>query len=208
MAQDRLVIGMVATSQKYRASGLRPVVLSDDRAGETATFDSATEGMPYPMVGGTDLYGKDFIVPLTIKGKNDQMHFPEAVVSVSRDRNIVATPVLNGKGTVKEMITDGDLKVSISLAVVSTSKDGDYDGHSTRIYDTYPYKGVERMRKLLDEPERLDIVSPFLERFDLDGGDFGIVVESYSVKQDTASNRQVVEITAVSDYDYNLLVES
>ena len=67
---------------------------------------------------------------------------------------------------------------------------------------------MERLRKLLDEPERLDIVSPFLERFDLDGGDFGIVVESYSVKQDTASNRQVVEITAVSDYDYNLLVES
>ena len=208
MGQDRLVIGMVATSQKYRASGLRPVVLSEDRTGETATFDSATEGAPYPMVGGTDLYGRDFIVPLTIKGKNDQMYFPEAVVSVSRDRNIVATPVLNGKGTVKEMITDGDLKVSISLAVVSTSKEGDYDGHSTRIYDTYPYKGVERLRKLLDEPERLDIVSPFLERFDLDGGDFGIVVESYSVKQDTSSNRQVVEITALSDYDYNLIVES
>ena len=76
-----------------------------------------------------------------------------------------------------------------------------------RIYDTYPYKGVERLRKLLDTPDRLDIVSDFLTLFDLDGGDFGIVVESYSVKQDTHLNRQIFEIQAVSDYDYNLLIE-
>ena len=159
------------------------------------------------MVSGTDLFGKDFIVPISIKLDNETMFFPEAVVNISRERNIVATPVLNGKGTVKEMITNGDLNLSISLAIVSTSEDGDYDGHSTKYYDTYPYKGVERLRKMLDEPKRLDIVSDFLKLFDLDGGDFGIVVKSYSVNQETATNRQVFEITAVSDYDYNLLIE-
>lgn len=194
---------------KYAVSGLHPTILSPDRKGkiEEAALETVQNGAQYPMVSGTDLFGTDIIVPISIKLDNETMFFPEAVVNISRERNIVATPVLNGKGTVKEMITNGDLELSISLAIVSTSEDGDYDGHSQRYYDTYPYKGVERLRKMLDEPRRLDIVSDFLKLFDLDGGDFGIVVKSYSVNQETATNRQVFEISAVSDYDYNLLIE-
>lgn len=204
-----LLPATLAAQAKYAVSGIRPSALSRNQDGklEDALLESAGQGAQYPMVSGTDLFGKDFIVPISIKLDSETMFFPEAVVNISRERNIVATPVLNGKGTVKEMITNGDLNLSISLAIVSTSEDGDYDGHSTRYYDTYPYKGVERLRKMLDEPKRLDIVSDFLRLFDLDGGDFGIVVKSYSVNQETATNRQVFEITAVSDYDYNLLIE-
>ena len=180
------------TGVKYAASGLR--VHPDD-------------ALPYPLVSGKDLYGKDLVVSLSMRSPEDTIYFKEAVVNVSRERTIVATPVLNGKGTVKEMITDGDLSLSMSVAVISTSEDGDYDGNATGYYDTYPYKGVERLRKLLDTPERIDIVSDFLKLFDLDGGDFGIVVKSYSLNQDTHTNRQVFEIQALSDYDYNLLIE-
>lgn len=204
-----LLPATVASRAKYAVSGLHPSILSNNRDGssEDSALETSEQGAAYPMVSGKDLFGRDIVIPITIRGNEDTMYFPEAVVNISRERNIVATPVLNGKGTVKEMISDGDLKVSISLAIVSTSDDGDYDGHSTKYYDTYPYKGVERLRKLLDEPNRLDIVSEFLKMFDLDGGDFGIVVMSYSVNQETSTNRQIFEISAVSDYDYNLLIE-
>lgn len=206
-----MIIATVATAGKYLASGLRGSVLAEDLAGDTANADlrsAMDDGTPYPMVSGEDLFGHDLIVPLTLKGSRDTLRFQEAVVNVSRSRNIVATPVLNGRGTVKEMITDGDLDLTITLAVVSGSKDGDFDGTSTESYDVYPYNGVERLRKLLDEPERLDVVSDFLKLFDLDGGELGIVVKSYTVHQDTHLNRQVFEIQALSDYDYNLLIEA
>ncbi len=206
-----MIIATVATAGKYLASGLRGSVLAEDLAGDTANADlrgAMDEGTPYPMVSGEDLFGRDLIVPLTLKGSRDTLRFQEAVVNVTRSRNIVATPVLNGRGTVKEMITDGDLDLTITLAVVSGSKDGDFDGTSTESYDVYPYNGVERLRKLLDEPERLDVVSDFLKLFDLDGGELGIVVKSYTVHQDTHLNRQVFEIQALSDYDYNLLIEA
>lgn len=206
-----MIITTVATAGKYLASGLRGSVLAEDLAGDTANADlrgAMDDGTPYPMVSGKDLFGRDLIVPLTLKGSRDTLRFQEAVVNVSRSRNIVATPVLNGRGTVKEMITDGDLDLTITLAVVSGSKDGDFDGTSTESYDVYPYNGVERLRKLLDEPERLDVVSDFLKLFDLDGGELGIVVKSYTVHQDTHLNRQVFEIQALSDYDYNLLIEA
>ncbi len=193
MSNDTMIIASAATAVKYLVSGLK----SPD-----------AEGTPYPMVSGEDLFGRDFIVPLILKGSKDTLKFQEAVVNVSRSRNIVATPVLNGRGTVKEMITDGDLDLTITLAVVSGSKDGDFDGTSTESYDVYPYNGVKRLRKLLDEPERLDVVSDFLKLFDLDGGELGIVVKSYTVHQDTHLNRQVFEIQALSDYDYNLLIEA
>ena len=206
-----MIIATVATAGKYLASGLRGAVLAEDLAEDTANADlrgAMDEGTPYPMVSGEDLFGRDLIVPLTLKGSHDTLRFQEAVVNVTRSRNIVATPVLNGRGTVKEMITDGDLDLTITLAVVSGSKDGDFDGTSTESYDVYPYNGVERLRKLLDEPERLDVVSDFLKLFDLDGGELGIVVKSYTVHQDTHLNRQVFEIQALSDYDYNLLIEA
>ena len=206
-----MIIATVATAGKYLASGLRGSVLAEDLAGDTANADlrgAMDEGTPYPMVSGEDLFGRDLIVPLTLKGSRDTLHFQEAVVNVTRSRNIVATPVLNGRGTVKEMVTSGDLDLAITLAVVSGSKDGDFDGTSTKSYDVYPYNGVKRLRKLLDEPERLDVVSDFLKLFDLDGGELGIVVKSYTAHQDTHLNRQVFEIQALSDYDYNLLIEA
>ena len=206
-----MIIATVATAGKYLASGLRGSVLAEGLAGDTANADlrgAMDDGTPYPMVSGKDLFGRDLIVPLTLKGSRDTLLFQEAVVNVSRSRIIVATPVLNGRGTVKEMITDGDLDLTITLAVVSGSKDGDFDGASTESYDVYPYNGVERLRKLLDEPERLDVVSDFLKLFDLDGGELGIVVKNYTVHQDTHLNRQVFEIQALSDYDYNLLIEA
>lgn len=193
MSAETLIVASLATSRKY---------LDSDLKGPDAG------GTPYPLVSGENLFGRDLVVPLTLKGSRDTLRFPEAVVNVSRSRNIVATPVLNGRGTVKEMITDGDLDLTITLAVVSGSAEGDFDGTSTESYDVYPYNGVERLRKLLDEPERLDVVSDFLKLFDLDGGELGIVVKNYTVHQDTHLNRQVFEIQALSDYDYDLIIES
>lgn len=208
LPNHNLVPATIMSSVKYLSSGLRIVKLSNDQFGgiSNATLN-VSSGNPYPLVSGKDLYGRDIVVPLTIKGKADQIYLPEAVVNISRERNIVATPVLNGKGTVKEMITDGDLSLSISVAIMSNSDDGKYDENLSVFNDLYPYKGVERFRRLLEEPNRLDIVSDFLKLFDLDGGDLGIVVKSYSVNQETHLNRQVFEIQAISDYDYNLLIE-
>lgn len=198
------------TAVKYMPSGLRIVKLADNQFGKIENANVETyekENDIYPLVSGQDLWGENIIIPIYIKGINDMIYLPEAVVNISRERNIVATPVLNGKGTVKEMITEGDLDVSISVAVVSMVSDGSYHENISEFLDKYPYKGVERLRKLLDEPNRLNIVSDFLTLFDLDGGDFGIVVKNYTVNQETHTNRQVFNITALSDYDYNLLIE-
>ncbi|MEG1574387.1 MAG: DUF6046 domain-containing protein [Bacteroidales bacterium] len=210
MINLRLMPATIATAGKYFISALRVERLPPNRSGsedEAELLSQQNAEMPYPLVSGNDLYGRSLIVPLYLRSTSDEIYFPEAVVSVSRARNIVTTPVLNGRGTVKELITDGDIELSLSLAVVSTADDGSYDAPAASAADVYPYKGVERLRKLLDTPERLDVVSDFLALFDLDGGDFGIVIKNYKVQQDTHLNRQVFEVEALSDYDYDLLIK-
>ena len=188
----RLLPATFGTAVKYHASALKA---------EESLVSS------YPLV-----VGDSYTVELTLKGASgDEMYFPEAVVTLTRDRNIVATPVLDGRGTVKEMVSWGDVQLSMALSVVSTTADGDYTATEQGVckqYDVYPYVGVRRLRNLLDESNRLYITSKFLEPFDLDGDtDYGIVVKSYSLLQETQTNRQVVEIQAMSDYDYDLLIK-
>lgn len=179
----------------------------DERYTKGELYSAENAEISYPLVSGADLYGRNLLVPIWLKGEETEIYLPEAVVNLSRTRNVVETPVLNGRGTVKEMITEGDFNLSISVAVVSSTCDGLYDNGSRVYNDTYPYSGVMKLRKLLDEPNRIDITSDFLACFDLDGGSLGIVIKSYTVNQETHTNRQVFEIQAVSDYDYNLLIE-
>lgn len=198
----------VLTQAKHLPSPLAPEKLRPNQVGDTASaLLDGVASQPFPLVSGADAFGQAFVVPLYLRSASATMYFPEAVVSVTRQRNIVATPVLQGRGTVKELVTEGDLELSMTLALVSNTSDGDYIASASESFDVYPYKALERLRRLLDEQERLDVVSPFLQCFDLDGGELGVVVTSYTVEQQTHSSRQVVQVQALSDYDYNLIID-
>lgn len=115
----------------------------------------------------------------------------DVTVNVSLQKEIVRTALVGRQGTIKEYITDGDYQLTMSVGIVATDDDG-------RIIDQYPERAVGQLREVLESPETLEVSSIFLGLF----GITHIVVTGFSAKQMTHSNRQVVEITAVSDTDY------
>ena len=140
-------------------------------------------------------YWKDRYVlcELTLENrKKDRLVMNDAVVSVSRTKNIVTTQIVGMNGTVKEYISAGDYSVNIVVGVAAV-RDG-------VIVDEYPAEGLRELRAFLDDNEALSVHSEFLEVFDITS----IVVKSFSVSQDTASNYQAVSITAESDEEYNI----
>jgi hypothetical protein len=147
-----------------------------------------------------DILGKNMIVPLLLKVDGESMEIPEAVVSVTKKKTIVSTSVVGGTGTVKEFICDDDMDISITLGIASV------DALNT-ILDEYPAENMQKLMKILDSKKEIEVWSPFLELFDLDGGYFKMVVTEYTVGQSTHTNRQVVNINAVSDYDYTIFSE-
>ncbi|MDR1371823.1 MAG: DUF6046 domain-containing protein [Dysgonamonadaceae bacterium] len=197
---------MTALNFRFSAAGLGyvmksavyPLVPVAERK-QPAGDEFRADGVRLPLVG--TMNGKKVIVPLVIKSESgEQINFDEAVVSVQKNREIICTQLVGGRGTVKEYVSDGDMDLTITAAVVAVDEDG-------YMIDDYPYEALKEIVTVLDSPERLYIVSDFLKVFDLDGGDYGIVIESYTVRQETHTNRQVLTINAVSDYDYTIYSE-
>lgn len=116
----------------------------------------------------------------------------DAIVAISRQKNIVTTQMVGMNGTVKEYINDGDYSINIVVGVAAV-KDG-------AIVDEYPEEGLRELRAFLEENTALDVHSEFLDVFDIDR----LVIRSFSVSQDTANNYQSVSISALSDKEYDI----
>lgn len=115
----------------------------------------------------------------------------DVIMNVSLQKEIVKTVIVGRAGTIKEYITDGDYQITMSVGLVAINDRGE-------IIDQYPERAVLQLREILEKAEALEVNSVFLDIFDINR----IVVTGFSVKQMTYSNRQVVEITAISDDDY------
>lgn len=115
----------------------------------------------------------------------------DVTVNVSLQKEVVKTALVGRAGTIKEYITDGDYQLSMSVGIVATDENGE-------IIDQYPERAIAQLREILEKPEALEVSSAFLDLF----GITRMVVTGFSAKQMTHSNRQVIEITALSDTEY------
>lgn len=115
----------------------------------------------------------------------------DVTVNVTLQKEVVKTALVGRAGTIKEYITDGDYQLSMSVGIVATDDNGE-------IIDQYPERAVAQLREIMERPEALEVSSAFLDIF----GITRMVVTGFSAKQMTHSNRQVIEITALSDTDY------
>lgn len=126
------------------------------------------------------------------KEGGDTLIMNDAVVAVSRRRNIVSTSMVGMDGTVKEYISENDYELNIMVGVQAL-RDG-------VIVDEYPTDGIQQLRKYFDEKKAITVQSKFLELFDIDS----IVITNFSVVQATESNYQPISIGALSDTEYNV----
>lgn len=112
-------------------------------------------------------------------------------VSISKQKQIVKTALVGRKGTIKEYITDGDYQISISIGLIAVDSNNE-------IIDQYPEKAMGVLREILEVDSALEVSSVFLDLFGVNR----MVVTGFSAKQMTYANRQVVEVSAISDDDY------
>ena len=136
------------------------------------------------------------LCPLTLRAQTDsglvQVELADAVAAVSREKRIVCTEVSGRDGTVKEYACDGDWNINIVVGVQPVQ--------SGSITDDYPADELRLLRQILDSKQTVEVHSEFLSVFDI--GE--IVIRSYSVQQTTHQNYQAVNITAMSDDDYEI----
>jgi len=157
--------------------------------------DSRTERLSMPITDPAYWEGRYVLTELVLeKGAGDRLVMNDAVVSLSREKRIVRTPLVGLDGTIKEYISGGDYEITVEVGIVAV----DGEGH---IVDEYPERGVARVREFLEENRAVAVRSVFLDIFGVNR----IVITRFSLKQETHSNRQTLEVRALSDVDYKIM---
>lgn len=137
--------------------------------------------------------GRWVLCPLRLERETgDGLTLADAVAAVSREHRIVNTAMVGRDGTVKEYINAGDWSVSLVLGLQSES--------GGVIADEWPGEELRALRRLLEAKAALRVHSEFLDVLNIGR----IVVKGYRVRQMTEWNYQVVEVSAVSDEDYEI----
>lgn len=140
----------------------------------------------------TDDQGRDYYMPVLLGG----YELSHPVVSVIGRKNIVETPLVGRRGTVKELINTDDYVISIKGLIIS---EGDY----------YPEAKVKEMRQLFEQSTALEIVSPITDIFLLTPDRKGydkVVIKSMSFPPIVGvMNVRSYEIELVSDESFTLI---
>lgn len=148
-------------------------------------------GLP---ITDTDCWeGRWVLCPLRLERDNgDGLTFADAVAAVNREHRIVCTAITGRDGTVKEYIDKGDWQVSLVVGLQHVG--------GGAIEDEWPGTELRQLRRLLEAKEALRVHSEFLDAMNIDR----LVIKSYAAHQMTESNYQAVEISALSDDDYEI----
>ncbi|MGB0869469.1 MAG: DUF6046 domain-containing protein [Flavobacteriales bacterium] len=161
-------------------------------------FSEIRNGKPFEVKGniGPDgnpnfhevenVLGNDWITSLAMRHEPSGIEFvfDECIISISQSKNILSTPMQGRNGTVKEYISDGDFVLSISAGIIN-----ELGNHA------YPIEQVNELSEILLLNETIELQSDLLDVFDITNA----VISSYSLTQETHSNRQSINIEMLSD---------
>lgn len=143
-----------------------------------------------------ELEGQTWLTTLKITHGAKSFTFEECLISINMEKNIVTTALQGRNGTIKEYISDGDYNITVD-AGVSTYQ---VQNEENEIDISYPVDAVKELQELLALPEALEVQSDFLDIFGIDSA----VVKSFSLQQETHSNRQSISIQMLSDRAYEI----
>ena len=173
----------------YKLGDLRNQVVSS----AVSTGDRSISLAETKWQGSEDYWlGRNVLTDLVVRvPEKGVLTIPDVTINISKQKEIVKTAIVGRTGTIKEYITDGDYQLSISIGIVSVDE-------NNQIIDQYPESAISTLREVLEENQSLEASSTFLDVFGINK----IVVTGFSAKQMTYANRQVVEVSALSDDDY------
>lgn len=177
------------------------VRFGEGRQGEAPSWEGRGESMTtgaagIPITDREYWEGRWVLCPVRLRAQTEggtlELELPDAVAAVSRERRIVSTALVGRDGTVKEYINEGDWAINLVVGVQPVE--------NGEILDDYPSEALRELRRLLDVKAAIEVHSEFLAIFDITK----MVVRSYAASQMTEANYQAVNISAVSDEDYEI----
>jgi hypothetical protein len=136
--------------------------------------------------------GREYYMPVTLG--DQELPFP--VISIRSRKMIVETPMVEQRGTVKELISSEDYEITIRGLIISKERE-------------YPEAKVKMLRDLYERNEALTIICPITDIFLATpdrGGYDSVVIKSISFPEVRGKMTvRAYELELVSDSILNLI---
>lgn len=149
-----------------------------------------------------ELLGQRRLTSLGLEYNSKKIEIDECILTVTQEKNIVTTPLQGRDGTIKEYISDGDYHITAEIGLSNYNKKGNELNDESSF--EYPKEDLEKLTKYLKVKDTIIVDSSFLQVF----GIVSAVVQSYSLQQETHSNRQSLQIQLLSDEPYEIKIAS
>lgn len=148
---------------------------------------------------GSTLYAKDwrgrwYFMPVVFEHRGvGRVEIPHALISVTGQKNIVETPLVGRKGSVKELINLEDYKISIAGFIQSA------DG-------TWPEDDIVRMRDLYNVNESVELLCALTDLI-LDEDDRVVITKIDFPSTPGIEDGQIVRLECATDKPFELIIE-
>lgn len=138
--------------------------------------------------------GRWYFMPVALEHKGKTIEIPFAVISISGEKTIVKTPMPGRRGSVKELISIDDAKISITGLFMSTDS-------------SYPEAAVSEMNAMIQVNESIRLVSALSDLL-LDPED-KVVIQTWDFPPTPGvEDAQAIKLELVSDSPFVLTVTS
>lgn len=146
---------------------------------------------------GTTLYKKDkqgnyYFMPVVFMYKGKEVEIDCALVSVTDRKNIIETPLVGRKGSVKELINLSDYQISITGALIGNNGE-------------WPEEKLEKINELYNINEAIELKCALTDVF-LEENDRVVIQELNIPGMNQTEHVQVVEIRCVTDRAFELII--
>jgi hypothetical protein len=135
--------------------------------------------------------GRWYFMPVTFIDGEKQYEISDAVINITGKKTVIETPMAGRKGSVKELISIDDYKISIAGYVSST------DG-------SYPEDAVMAIRELFNINRSLQLESA-LTSLIFDEGDRVVITDIAFPETPGVESGQVIKIECVTDREFELI---
>ncbi len=135
-----------------------------------------------------DMLGRPVFLPVEL----GTMQFDIVQMTISAQKQIVKTAVAGRQGTIKELISTQDYKISLKGFLVN------YDDNN------YPEDKVEELKQLFDIDEAITIKSRVTDIFEITK----VVIESLNLQETKHQNIQPFTLSLLSDDDFTAILNN
>lgn len=165
--------------------------------GENYSPDSRQEPVKEYSNKGTALYKKDllgnyYFLPVVFMYAGKEYEITCAMISITGKKNIVSTPLVGRKGTVKELINEDDYQINITGVIIGS-------GHQ------FPEEQLDEIKELYSVNEAIELKCALTDVF-LSEGDKVVITDISFPQSGQTEYTQAVEIQCISDRAFELIL--